>query len=267
MTRDSEFKDKAVFVAGGTSGINLGIAEQFAAAGAKVAVLSRNPERVDGAVKGLNAIAPGHVGFAADVRDRPAVDKALADAADALGPLDIVISGAAGNFIVDAASISANGFKSVVDIDLIGTFNVFHSSFEHLRRPGASLVAISAPQGHSPQIGQVHVCAAKAGVNMVVKCLALEWGPLGIRVNGISPGLIGDTEGKKRLFPTPESEKRFIDDLPVRRMGRKSDIADAAMFLSGSTATFVTGVILDCDGGLSMSEGGYTFRSVVSEQA
>ncbi len=200
------------------------------------------------------------------MRDRDAVDKALADAAEQLGPLDIVISGAAGNFIVDAASISANGFKTVVDIDLIGTFNVFHASRPHLRTPGASLIAISAPQGSAPQVGQIHVCAAKAGVNMVVKCLALEWGPLGIRVNGISPGLIGDTEGKKRLFRTPEHEARFINDLPVGRMGRKTDIADAAMFLSGPTATFVTGVILDCDGGLSLEEGGYTFRDETQTQ-
>lgn len=266
MTKTNDFAGKNVFVAGGTSGINLGIAEQFAAAGARVAVLSRNPERVQAAVDGLLKISPGHAGFAADVRDRPAVDQALAGAAETLGPLDIVVSGAAGNFIVDAASISANGFKSVVEIDLIGTFNVFHSSYRHLRKPGASLVAISAPQGHSPQIGQIHVCAAKAGVNMVVKCLALEWGPVGIRVNGISPGLIGDTEGKKRLFPTPESESRFINDLPIGRMGRKSDIADAAMFLSGPKATFITGVILDCDGGLSMSESGYTFRAQAAKQ-
>lgn len=261
MTEQGAFTGKAVFVAGGTSGINLGIAEQFARAGAKVAVLSRNPERVDGAVKGLLEISPGHVGFAADVRDRPAVDKAIADAADTLGPLDIVISGAAGNFVTDAASISANGFKTVIDIDLIGTFNVFHSSHSHLRTPGASLIAISAPQGTRPQVGQIHVCAAKAGVNMLVKCLALEWSPLGIRVNAISPGLIGDTEGKKRLFPTPEHEARFISDLPIGRMGHASDIADAAMFLAGPTATFITGIILDCDGGLSLSESGYSFRT------
>ncbi|GGF59143.1 SDR family oxidoreductase [Alteromonas lipolytica] len=259
----SEFKGKNVFVAGGTSGINLGIAEQFAQAGANVAVMSRNPERVEDAVKALLEISEGHLGFAADVRDRESVDKALAGAAEALGPLDIVVSGAAGNFVVDAASISANGFKTVVDIDLIGTFNVFHASRPYLRTPGASLIAISAPQGTHPQVGQIHVCAAKAGVNMVVKCLALEWGPLGIRVNGISPGLIGDTEGRKRLFPSAEAEQTFITNLPIGRMGQKRDIANATMYLSSEFSSFVTGVILDCDGGLALEEGGYTFRDAL----
>lgn len=259
----SEFKGKNVFIAGGTSGINLGIAEQFAEAGARVAVMSRNPEKVADAVAKLNGYSEGHMGFAADVRDHAGVAKALADAAAAMGPLDIVVSGAAGNFLVDAASISANGFKTVVDIDLIGTFNVFHASREHLRTPGASLVAISAPQGAAPQIGQVHVCAAKAGINMLIQCLALEWGPLGIRVNGISPGLIGDTEGKARLFPSQTEEDRFINDLPLNRMGMKRDIANATMYLSSESASFVTGIIMNCDGGLSLVEGGYTFREAL----
>ena len=264
MTVGAEYSGKVVFVAGGTSGINLGIAEAYASAGAKLAVLSRSPERVSEAVTRLSNDAETCIGFAADVRDRPAVDKAFADAAEALGPIDIVVSGAAGNFIVEAADISANGFKTVVDIDLIGTFNVFHASLPHLRKPGASLIAISAPQGARPQFGQVHVCAAKAGVNMVVRCLALEWGPLGIRVNGISPGLVGGTEGQKRLFTSEEQEARFIRDLPLGRLGKNDDIAAAAMYLSSDSANFVNGVILDCDGGLSLAEGGYSFRSALN---
>lgn len=263
MKAGEEFSGKVVFVAGGTSGINLGVAEAYAKAGAKVAVLSRNPKRVSDAVSALSRDSLA-IGFAADVRDRGAVEKALADAAEALGPLDIVISGAAGNFIVEAADISANGFKTVVDIDLIGTFNVFHAALPHLRKPGASLIAISAPQGARPQFGQVHVCAAKAGVNMVVRCLALEWGPQGIRVNGVSPGLIGDTEGQKRLFTNAEQEARFVRDLPLGRLGRNADIASAAMYLSSEAASFINGIILDCDGGLSLAEGGYSFRSTGS---
>lgn len=264
MADSGDFSGKAVFVAGGTSGINLGVAEAFASAGAKVAVLSRNSERVATAVTQLKSFSPDCLGFSADVRDHSAVGQAVAEAASVFGPLDIIVSGAAGNFVVGAADISANGFKTVVDIDLLGTFNVFHSSLPHLRKPGASLVAISAPQGSRPQFGQVHVCAAKAGVNMVVKCLALEWGPLGIRVNGISPGLIGDTEGQKRLFTDAEQEARFVRDLPLGRLGRNSDVAGAAMYLSSESASFVNGIILDCDGGLSLAEGGYSFRSSMS---
>lgn len=260
MSDIGQYAGKTVFVAGGTSGINLGIAHAYSKAGARLAVLSRSADRVADAVAQISEDGRTCVGFSADVRDRSAVEKALADAAAALGPIDIVISGAAGNFVADAASISANGFKTVVEIDLIGTFNVFHASLPHLRKPGASLIAISAPQGARPQFAQIHVCAAKAGVNMVVKCLALEWGPLGVRVNGISPGLIGATEGAKRLFTSAEQESRFLRDLPLGRLGVNADIASAALYLSSDAASFVNGVILDCDGGLSLAEGGYSFR-------
>ena len=93
--------------------------------------------------------------------------------------------------------MSANGFKTVVDIDLIGTFNVLRASFEFLRRPGASLISITAGQATRASMFQAHVCAAKAGINMLTQCLALEWGPAGVRVNAISPGPIADTNSDK----------------------------------------------------------------------
>lgn len=255
----NKISGKVVFVAGGTSGINLGIAEAFARAGAKVAVASRNAERVVAATDVLKKLSPDCRGFVCDVRNREAVDAAVAGTVGALGPLDVVISGAAGNFLVEAADISPNGFRAVVDIDLIGTFNVFQSAFAHLRKPGASLIAISAPQGTRPQMKQVHVCAAKAGVNMLVKCLALEWGPLGIRVNAISPGLIDDTEGQRRLVIANNASEEALRTIPLMRIGMKSDIADTAIFLSSPFASFVTGVILDCDGGMALGQGGYVF--------
>ena len=130
------------------------------------------------------------IGMAADVRDYAAVEQALRQAADRFGKIDIVLSGAAGNFVAPALGMSANGFKTVVDIDLIGTFNVLRASFEFLNRPGASLISITAGQGARPSMFQAHVCAAKAGINMLTKCLAMEWGPAGVRVNAISPGPI-----------------------------------------------------------------------------
>src|SRR6185295_16943320 len=116
--------------------------------------------------------------------------------------------GAAGNFVAPALGMSANGFKTVVDIDLMGTFHVFRASFAFLRRPGASLIAITAPQAVRPSMFQAHVCSAKAGINMLTKCLAMEWGPAGVRVNAISPGPIADTEGMRRLAPSAEAEQR-----------------------------------------------------------
>ena len=219
-----ELAGKTAFVAGGSSGINLGIAKRFAAAGAKVAIISRSPEKIEAAAKEVAAFGPC-IGMAADVRDYAAVEAALKRTHDELGPIDIVLSGAAGNFVAPALGMSANGFKTVVDIDLIGTFNVLRASFEFLNRPGASLISITAGQAVRPTMFQAHVCAAKAGINMLTKCLAMEWGPAGVRVNAISPGPIADTEGMARLAPTPEAEARVKTRVPLRDYGTKDDIA------------------------------------------
>ncbi len=246
--RDGLLAGRTAFVAGGTSGINLEIARSLAAAGAKVAVLSRDPERVRIAVRELEWLGPVR-GYPADVRDYPAVASAVSQAVAALGPLDIVVSGAAGNFLCPAARMSANAFKAVVDIDLIGTFNVYRASYEHLTRPGASLIAISAPQGTEAHWGQAHVSAAKAGVDMLTRSLAAEWGPEGVRVNAIVPGPIDGTEGMRRLAPSPEARRTIEDSIPLRRYGTMGEVAQMALFLASEAASYVNGAILYCDGG------------------
>ena len=248
---------RVAFVAGGSSGINLGVAEGFAAAGAKVALISRSPEKIEAAAQGLRASGHEAIGMAADVRDYAAVEAALAATAGRWGPVDIVLSGAAGNFIAPAARISSNGFKTVVDIDLLGTFNVFRASYEHIRKPGASLIAITAGQAIQPMAGQIHACAAKAGVNMVTQCLAMEWGPEGVRVNAISPGPIADTEGMRRLTPSAEAEAAYKATIPLGRYGEKRDIAELAIFLSTDSARYISGAIIPCDGA-SIFTGGST---------
>lgn len=251
---------KAAFVAGGTSGINLGIAAALARYGAEVAVMSRRQEKVDAAVQALTAAGGRAVGFAGDVRDYTAVERALAGAAESLGgALDIVISGAAGNFIAPAAELSANGFKAVVDIDLLGTFNVLRAAYAVLRKPGASIVNISAPQSTEAYWGQAHVSAAKAGVDMLTRSLAVEWGPDGIRVNAIVPGPIVGTEGMARLAPDAEIRASWERANPLRRFGTPADIANAALFLCSDAASYVTGAILYCDGGQVLS-GGRDYR-------
>jgi NAD(P)-dependent dehydrogenase (short-subunit alcohol dehydrogenase family) len=166
----------------------------------------------------------------------------------------VVIAGAAGNFMAPAVSISANGFKTVVDIDLLGTYNVFRAAFDVVRKPGGSLIAITAPQAKQPLPQQVHVCAAKAGVNMVVKVLAMEWGPAGIRVNAISPGPIRGTEGVERMAPSDPDKAMWIERTAMRRFGTPEDIANTAIFLSSSSAAYITGAIIDCDGGMRLGD-------------
>lgn len=255
MNNPFDFSGRSVFVAGGSSGINLGIAHAFAAAGANVAIASRNAERVAGAVAQLQAHSTQVHGYIADVRDPEAIAEALALARAAIGPFDVLVSGAAGNFVAPALGMSAKGFRTVVDIDLNGTFHVLRAGFEHLNKPGACVLSISAPQAYNPTMYQAHVCAAKAGVDMLTRVLAMEWGPEGVRINSIVPGPIGDTEGVRRLAPSPEALQRMEQSIPLRRMGRVQEIADMALFLASSRAQFVTGAVIPVDGGSSLSGG------------
>ncbi|MDO4593352.1 MAG: SDR family oxidoreductase, partial [Comamonadaceae bacterium] len=171
------------------------------------------------------------------------------------GAIDVLVSGAAGNFIAPAAELSPNGFKTVVDIDLNGTFHVLRLAYPFLRKPGASIINISAPQGVNPTMYQVHACAAKAGVDMMTRVLALEWGPDGIRVNAIAPGPIGDTEGVRRLAPTSEALADMVSTVALQRMGTLEDISNVALFLASPQASYVTGAVIPVDGGAALRGG------------
>jgi len=246
--------NKVVFISGGTSGINLGIAKGMVEVGAKVAVLGRDADKANAAAaeimqeKGGTAIA-----LTADVRDPDQVEKALRATTEQLGKIDVLIAGAAGNFPAPALAINPKGFKTVIDIDLLGTYHVFHIGFNYIAK-NASMIAITAPQAVVPMAYQAHVCAAKAGINMLIKCLALEWGPAGIRVNGISPGAINDTEGADRLAPEGPVREAMIKKVPSRRFGEKQEIADAAIYLSSTMGKYVNGTILTVDGGTELGD-------------
>jgi NAD(P)-dependent dehydrogenase (short-subunit alcohol dehydrogenase family) len=247
-----DFRDRTVFVAGGTSGINLGIAEGFAAAGARVAVMSRKPAKLDAAVGRLRALGARSMGVAADVRDVEATREALTSVHAAFGEIDVLVSGAAGNFPATALGMSPNAFRSVVEIDLLGTYHVLRSGHQYLRKPGAVVINISAPQAFLPWAAQSHVCAAKAGVDMLTRVLAIEWGADGVRVNGVVPGPIDGTEGMARLAPTAAARAAVADTVPLARWGTPADIADACLLLASPLAAYITGVVLPVDGGWSL---------------
>ncbi len=244
-----DFSAKNVLVFGGTSGINLGIAKAFAEAGAQLGVAGRKQEKIDAALPLLSGHGRQAVGYSLDVRMADAVAQAVQDFAGKFGPIDVLISGAAGNFPAMAANLSPNGFKSVIDIDLLGTFHVMRAAYAHLVRPGACVINISAPQALYPMAAQVHVCAAKAGVDMVTRTLAIEWGPEGIRVNSVIPGPIDGTEGMARLAPDEATRKRVTDAVPMRRMGTPDDVAQACLFLASDAGRYVSGAVLPVDGG------------------
>jgi peroxisomal 2,4-dienoyl-CoA reductase len=249
---------RVAFVTGGGTGITGGVARALAEAGANVALVSRSIDHLEPAAKAINdahAASPA-VGeafaIAADVRNFEQIEAAILAITVHFGKIDIVVNGAAGNFLSPAEALSPNGFGTVVDIDLKGTFNVCRAAFAQLKEHQGQILNISATLHYLGTPMQLHVSAAKAGVDALTRNLAVEWGRHGIRVNGIAPGPIEDTEGMKRLVPEPVKEK-LKKNIPLGRFGRISDIENAAVFLCSDAASFINGAILVVDGGQWLS--------------
>lgn len=256
---------KVAFVTGGGSGINQRIAERYAEAGAAVAIMGRDRDKAEAAASLIRAAGGKAVGLSGDVRSHDQVSAALYETNKEFGRLDIVVAGAAGNFVARATGMSANGFKTVIDIDLLGTFNTAHAAYEYLVKPGSLVLAISAVQSTLPTVTQSHVCAAKAGVDMLIKTLAIEWGEAGIRCVGIAPGPVGDTEGMKRLAPDGKASwDRILGHIPSRRAASRDEIASLALFLASQGAQYINGTIIPIDGGQT-AVGSHEFGSMLDD--
>jgi peroxisomal 2,4-dienoyl-CoA reductase len=252
---DGILNGRVAFVTGGGTGITGGVARALAEAGANVALVSRNLEHLEPAAKAINENDQPHgeaIAIAADVRNPEDVEKAIAATVERFGKIDIVVNGAAGNFLSPAEALSPNGFGTVVEIDLKGTFNVCRAAFAQLKEHHGQILNISATLHYVGTPMQLHVSAAKAGVDALTRNLAVEWGRYGIRVNGIAPGPIEDTEGMKRLVPDVIKEK-LKKKIPLGRFGRIKDIETAALFLCSDAASFINGAILVVDGGQWLS--------------
>jgi NAD(P)-dependent dehydrogenase (short-subunit alcohol dehydrogenase family) len=246
------FAGKTVFVTGGSSGINLGVAKNFADLGAQVAICGRTQEKLDTAATELRALGAAVCPIVADVRDFAALEAAFARSRAELGPMDVLVCGAAGNFLVPAEKLSPNGFKTVIDIDLLGAFNASRAAFEQLKETQGAIIYISAGMAYMPHAFQAHVGAAKAGIDMLMRNLALEWGRYGIRTNSIVPGPIEGTEGMKRLW-SAERHEEFVNAIPLRRMGTVDDIGQSAVFLASPLASYISGCVVVCDGGQNLA--------------
>jgi 2,4-dienoyl-CoA reductase [(3E)-enoyl-CoA-producing], peroxisomal len=262
---DGILKGRVALVTGGGTGITGGVARALAEAGADVALVSRSLEHLEPAAKAINGIRDGNptvregasshgsaigeaLAVAADVRNADEVQRAIAATVEHFGKIDIVVNGAAGNFLCKAEELSANGFGTVVDIDLKGTFNVCRAAFDQLKNHHGQILNISATLHYLGTPMQLHVSAAKAGVDALTRNLAVEWGRYGIRVNAIAPGPIEDTEGMKRLVPEPIKEK-LRQRVPLGRFGLIKDIEAAAVFLCSDAASYINGTVLVVDGG------------------
>ncbi|MFO0614745.1 MAG: SDR family oxidoreductase [Polyangiaceae bacterium] len=250
LFRNDVLAGKVAFVTGGGSGICYGIAERMMQHGASAVILGRKAERLERAAKELaEKTGKECLPLPCDVRDAAAVAASFQRAIERFGKIDIVVNGAAGNFLAPAAALSPNGFKTVIEIDTIGTFNVSRAAFDAwLRDHGGVILNVSATLHLAATPLQIHASAAKAAIDSMTRSFALEWAPLGIRVNGIAPGPIDDTEGMTRLAPGDVKE-RIIKTIPIGRFGTIAEIADIALFLSTDAASLIHGETIVADGG------------------
>lgn len=242
---------KVAFVTGGGSGIGAGIARRLAEQGAKVALLGRTQGKLEAVAAEIRAKGGTASVHPADVRDYAAVQAAIEACVAQHGGLDVLVNSAAGNFLAPAASLSANGFRAVIDIDLCGTFNACRAAFAHLSTRGGSVVSITATQANVPTPLQCHAGAAKAGIEKLTRDLALEWARFGIRLNAVAPGPIEGTEGMARLAPD-DAEATLKKRVPLGRWGTIDEVCEAVTFLVSPAGAYVTGATLLIDGGTSL---------------
>ncbi|MAE94941.1 MAG: dehydrogenase [Deltaproteobacteria bacterium] len=241
-------KEQVAFVTGGGTGIGKEIARTLGRHGARLAIASRKRESLELAARELESEGLECFVDTCDVREPEEVERVVAGILAHYGRLDVLVNNAAGNFPASVRNISYNGFKSIVGIDLIGTYNVTKAVFEaRLKDHGGKVVNISAPFSGMGVALQAHVAAAKMGVDALTRSCAVEWAPLGIRVNGVAPGQVADTEGVARFEAATGGA---ATGGPI--VGTKQDIANAVLFLVSDAARFVSGQVFSVDGAASI---------------
>ncbi|VDG97316.1 Glucose 1-dehydrogenase [Lysinibacillus sphaericus] len=240
---------KVIIVTGGSNGMGKYMAKKFAQDGANVIITGRDLEKLNAAKEeiGENAYT-----FQMDVREIETIEALIHYADEKFGKIDGLVNNAAGNFIVQAEDLSPNGWKSVIDIVLNGTFycsSAVMNYWKEKRQKGAILNML-ATYAWDAGPGVVHSAAAKAGVMSLTRTLAVEWGrKYGVRVNGIAPGPIERTGGAEKLFQSEKAAQRTIQSVPLGRVGKPEEIAELAAFIMSDKASYMNGEIVTLDGG------------------
>ncbi|KAK0765698.1 hypothetical protein N5P37_001636 [Trichoderma harzianum] len=261
--RDNIFKDKVIFVTGGAGTICSMQTRAMVRLGANACILGRNASKTEAAAKDIATARPGAkvIGIGeCDVRKIESLEAAAARCVKELGGIDYVIAGAAGNFVASIDKISSNAFKTVMDIDVIGTYNTIKATIPYLLQSSTPrIIAVSATFHYTGMPFQSHVSAAKAAVDSLIANVALEYGPRGVVANVIAPGPIADTEGMARLASSrPEEIAKFAKTIPSGRYGTVKDIADATVFLFSDASSYINGQIIPVDGASWRRQGAYT---------
>ncbi|MBN3290702.1 DECR2 reductase, partial [Polypterus senegalus] len=250
-------RGQVAFITGGGSGIGFRIAEIFMRHGCDTVIASRNTERLSQAATKLRATTGRHcLPLQLDVRQPQTIETAVDEALREFGRIDVLVNNAAGNFLCPASELSFNAFRTVMEIDTMGTFNTSKVVFEkYLKDHGGAVVNITATLSYRGQALQVHAGAAKAAVDAMTRHLAVEWGPNNVRVNSLAPGIVSGTEGYRRLGGSSAEASGLVHTIPVRRTGTKTDVAHGVLYLASRAAAYVTGACLVVDGGSWLTSG------------
>ena len=246
MFEKESFKNQIILVTGGGSGIGFTIAQKYLELGAKVWIASRKQERINKAIQELSAFGEVH-GATMDIREPEQVEAVAAKIKAENGRLDILINNAGGQFPSAAENISYNGFKAVINNNLLGTFyvtQVMAKTFFIPQKGGVVVNIIANIFRGFP--GMAHTGAARAGVDNLTKSLAVEWVRYHIRINAVAPGII-QSSGLKQ-YP-PEFIKNVTDAIPGGRMGSMEEVAWPTLFLSSPMASYINGATLYVDAG------------------
>ncbi|EMT71755.1 oxidoreductase [Fusarium oxysporum II5] len=262
--QSSLFDDRVVFCTGGSGTICFAQVKALVHLGADACIVGRNSQKTEKMAQAIAKVRAGSkvIGIGnIDVRKLEALEGAVSQCVRELGGIDFVIAGAAGNFLAPIDGLSANAFKSVVDIDLLGSYNTLKSTLPYLlasaarnRNPGSPtggrIIFVSATFHYTGVPYQSHVAAAKAGVDALSASVALEYGPRGLTSNVISPGGIEGTEGLQRLSSEASRESgQAARNIPLGRYGLLKEVSDATVFLFSEAGNYINGHVLVVDGG------------------
>ncbi|MFC0522228.1 2,4-dienoyl-CoA reductase [Pontibacillus salicampi] len=246
-------QNEVVIVTGGSNGMGLYMAQKFVEEGAKVAITGRNKEKLEAA---KNEIAAGSVDrvhtIEMDVRKPEDVQRMVEETVDHFGAIHHLVNNAAGNFIVPAEEMSINGWNSVIDIVLNGTFYCSKAVGDYWieNKIEGNILNIVATYAWNAGPGVMHSACAKSGVLTMTRTLAVEWGyKYNIRTNAIAPGPIERTGGADKLFQSEEAAKRTLNSVPLGRLGKPEEIADLAHFILSEKASYMNGEVVTLDGG------------------
>jgi NAD(P)-dependent dehydrogenase (short-subunit alcohol dehydrogenase family) len=251
-------KDKVLVVTGGGSGLGAEMARRFAALGAHSVVMARKLDRLEKVAGEIQAAGGKATALACDVRDAAGVAAAADEIEKKLGRIDGLVNNAAGNFLAASEDLSANGFRTIVDIVLNGTFHCTQAFGKKMiaRGKGGAIVNIVTTYAWMGSAFVLPSACAKAGVLALTRSLAVEWACYGIRLNAIAPGPVPTEGAFSRLMPDPTFEEQARNRVPLKRFGTPREIADAAVFLLCDGAGYVTGDCLTVDGGEWLRNGG-----------